>query len=62
VGNYIQPEDLVKITTLLLDHGQMKEELHHAIISNIESNIQIVSFEVLAELAVVFAAKENETY
>jgi len=40
----------------------MKEELHHAIISNIESNIQIVSFEVLAELAVVFAAKENETY
>lgn len=62
VGNYIQEEDLIKISTLLLDHGHMKEELKHAIITNIESNLQLMSFEVLAELAVIFAAKQDATY
>ena len=62
VGNYIQEEDLIKISTLLLDHGHMKEELKHATITYIESNLQLMSFEVLAELAVIFAAKQDSTY
>jgi 5S rRNA maturation endonuclease (ribonuclease M5) len=54
---YIKPDDLIKIMTLLLDHDQMGEDLKHAFINYLEGNINDVSYEWLAEMAVIHAAK-----
>lgn len=61
-NNYVKPEDTVKILNVLLDHQQMKEELKNGMLGFIEDNMTSFTFETLAELAVIHAAKQDKTY
>jgi hypothetical protein len=56
-SNYVKPEDLIKIMNVLLDHKQMKEELKNGMLGFLEENMSSFSYETLAELAVINAAK-----
>lgn len=54
---YIQTDDIIKIMTLLLDHNQMTDDLKQSIINYFDSNLSSFNYEILAELAVLHAAK-----
>ena len=58
----IQPEDLIKIANTFLDHGQMKDNLKQMMIEHIEEENLQFTYEILSELAVVYALKMDETY
>ena len=59
---FIQPEDLIKIANTLLDHSQMKANLKQQMIEYIEQEHMTFSYEILSELAVVYAMKMDDTY
>ena len=59
---FIQPEDLIKIANTLLDHSQMKANLKQQMIEYIEQEHMTFSYEILSELAVVYALKMDDTY
>jgi len=61
-GNYIKPEDCIKIMNVLLAHDQMKEELKNSMLEFIEENMTSFSYETLAELAVLHASKQDKIY
>ena len=58
----IQPEDLIKIANTMLNHGQMKDNLKQQMIEHIEEENLQFTYEILSELAVVYALKMDETY
>ena len=58
----LQPDDLMKITTNLLEYGQMHETLKNGMIDYIAERVNTLTFEVTAELAVIYAMKMDETY
>ena len=58
----LQPEDLMKITNTLLEYGQMHETLKNGMIDYISERVNTLTFEVTAELAVIYAMKMDETY
>jgi len=58
----LQPEDLIKITSSLLEQGHMTDNLKQNMIDHIYDNLNELNYEVLAELAVVYATKMDKTY
>ena len=58
----LQPEDLIKVTTTMLEYQQMHETLKNGINEYIGDNLAKFTFEVTSELAVIYASKMDETY
>ena len=58
----LQPEDLIKVTTTMLEYQQMHETLKNGIIEYLGDNLPKFTFEVMSELAVIYASKMDETY
>ena len=56
------PEDLIKITTTLLEYKQLHETLKNGIDEYLKDNINKFNFDVMSELAVIYASKMDETY
>ena len=59
---FIQPEDLIKISNVLLDNKQMTGELKEQMLTTVDNNIRQYNYEVFSELAVLFATKMDNTY
>ena len=59
---YIKPEDIVSVLTVLSEHGQLSSALKHDLIDIVHSNRAEYSYEVIAELAIVFATKIDEKH
>lgn len=58
---HLQPEDLVRIANTMLDAKTMSQQLKFTMIDFLDENLNNFSYEVIAELAVVFALKMDET-
>ena len=58
----LQPEDLLKITTTMLEYGQMQDSLKNGMIDYIADRISSLTYEVTSELAVIYAMKMDQTY
>jgi hypothetical protein len=59
---YIQPEDLIKIHNTLLDNLTMTDDLKEVMMEYIINNLSSFTYEVAAELAVIYAVKANDMY
>jgi hypothetical protein len=46
----------------MLNFGTMSENLKEQMIEYIDDNISSISYEITAELAVIYASKMNKTY
>ena len=58
----LQPEDLIKITSTMLDFNQMHESLKNGVVEYIEENLSTLTFETTSELAVIYASKMDSAY
>ena len=58
---FLQPEDLVRIANTLLDAKTMSEQLKFTMIDFIDENMSNFNYDIVAELAVVFALKMDTT-
>lgn len=58
----MQPEDLLKITTTLLEYGQMHQTLKQGVIDYIEEHLSTMTYETTSELAVIYASRMDDTY
>ena len=59
---YITHDDLVKITTTMLDLNHMTANLKQQMIEHISLQLNELNYEILAELAVLYALKMDKTY
>lgn len=59
---YIKPEDMVKLLNVLLQHKQLRGDLKQQIIETLESDQRDYSYEILAELAIIYATKMDGKY
>lgn len=59
---YVNAEDLSKILTVLLDHHQLDGDLKQQVIDSIGENRSQYTFEIMADLAVIYATKMDPKY
>ena len=57
-----RPEDLIKTMTVLLEHRQMRGELKEHVIENLQQYQAEYTYELRAELAILFATKMDPKY
>ena len=53
---------MIKIANTLLDHQQMHAGVQESMMDHIQENVGDFSYEVLAEIAVIYASKMDVTY
>jgi len=58
----VNAEDLSKILTVLLDHHQLDGDLKQQVIDSIGENRSQYTFEIMADLAVIYATKMDPKY
>ena len=59
---YITPEDLVKSLNLFIQHKQLHGAFKQQVIDVIERDRSYYTYEVLAELAIIYATEMDDTY
>ena len=59
---YLDGEDLIKIANSFLDQKIMNPELKNTLCDHIEEKVNDLSYEITAELAVIYASKMDKTY
>ena len=59
---YLQEEDFIKITNTMLNYRKMSHELKQNIIDYLKDNIDSFKYDVIAELAVIYATKMDDNY
>lgn len=59
---YVAAEDVGKILTVLLDHRQLEGDLKNQVIESIGENRSQYTFEIMADLSVIYATKMDGKY
>ena len=59
---YVTPEDLVKSLNLFIQHKQLHGAFKQQVIDVIERDRSYYTYEVLAELAIIYATEMDDTY
>lgn len=59
---YIKHEDLPTIINTFCDHNQMHQELKMRIHEHIVENVSQINYNILSELAVLYASKMDKHY
>lgn len=57
-----KPEDLLKVTTTMLEYNQMHDGLKEAIIDFLSARMHHLTYETTSELAVIFAVRMDDNY
>jgi hypothetical protein len=59
---FVKPEDLIKILNVLLDHKQLQPGLKEQIIETMRDQRKDYTYDLMAEIAVIFATKMDPKY
>jgi len=58
----MKPEDIIKVLSNLMDYGQLREDLREQLMNSVDNNISNFDYDKLAELAIIFATKFDQTH